>query len=303
MAETKRDKLRQHAAATPSGITDLMARMAAGINGQAETTSISPVELQQLQDQAARALKRTDDGIEILNCKGNAAGLLIPDDIVPDDMDYLAETLFNFEGHIHLYIGDMLAKQERMAYGSTEAIAEKYHRETKTVQKWKSVCSGVSIILRRMILARYPAKKPLTMKHYEIVMAMADADQERWLTLAADGEWSTSQLSLAIATDKLSPGDVVANDDVTTVQDVESDAPALSDENEEEATDADLPLSSLEDPETWNSVGYLEGVLKRRTYHNATDEQAKIIRRRIANARQALTMLEASLPKPKRTKR
>jgi hypothetical protein len=178
--------------------------------------TITPEELTVLRDLAAKALKRTDDGLELFGCTGNAAGLLVPDEITPDAMTELADTLFGFEGRIQLYVGDMLAQSEKLAYGTYETVAIHYRREADTLYKWKSVCAAVSIFLRRKILAAYP-DNPLTITHYEIVMALSEAEQETWLTVAARDGWTTRKLSAEINRARLPVQETATTDNTTLV--------------------------------------------------------------------------------------
>jgi hypothetical protein len=145
------------------------------------------------------ALKKTDTGIDILGCDANAAGLLIPDNIDPESLTLLSDMLFAFEDRMQIYIGDMLWQAGRLKYGSLKTIAKHYRRDESTLSKWKSICGAVTIFLRRKLLAEFPnAEKPLTISHYEKVMALPEDKQEHFLRLTLQKGWAVARLHRAI---------------------------------------------------------------------------------------------------------
>jgi hypothetical protein len=136
--------------------------------------------------------------IQMYGCTLTAAGLDIPDTISEADMENLAQALFAFEGHIQLFIGDMLAAEERLRYGAITALAVQLGKDSKTLSNWKSICKSVTTSRRQEVLSANPGKKPLTMKHYQFVVAMTDDQQLYWLNLAMANEWSVKELRDAI---------------------------------------------------------------------------------------------------------
>lgn len=157
-------------------------------------------EIKALQLQAAKAMQRTDSGgVMLVGCEATAAGLLIPDTITSDDMTLLADTLFSIEDRINLYVGDMLVAADALEYGSIKSVAETYKRDPDTLYKWKSVCSAVTIFLRRKVYADYPDTRPLTMKHFEHIMALDEQQQEKWLRQCFENNWSAATLRKMIS--------------------------------------------------------------------------------------------------------
>lgn len=146
-----------------------------------------------------QAITRTVNALSILNFESSAAGMVIPAGTSDGQLEQLEDTLFALEDGMQLYIGDYLVAVDNREYGETKAIADRRHRDPATLYKWKSICNAVTVFLRRKVLAAYPAAKPLTLTHYEIVMALSEDDQERWLNAAAAGGWKTRQLSAEIA--------------------------------------------------------------------------------------------------------
>ena len=141
------------------------------------------------------ALQRTGGGIKLLDCEGNAAGLLIPDSASADNIRLLADALFEIWDRIQIYVGDLLVAIDNRQYGETKLIAELYKRDPETLYKWKRICDSVTIRLRRRIYAAVPnPEKPLTITHYEKVMALPEAKQEELLIRALREGWSTGRL-------------------------------------------------------------------------------------------------------------
>lgn len=252
---------------------------------------ISPEELQQLREMARRAIRRLDDGIELLGCQGNAAGLLVPEEITPDDLKLLADTLFGFEEHIQLYIGDMLAASEKLAYGSYEQVAAAYSREATTLYKYKSVCSAVSIFLRRKILLAFPKAKTLTMTHYEYVMKFDESEQEKWLTAAAAENWSTRKLQAEIA--KAQSEALVGGTTESSLA-MPSGIPEVMDDEVREIV---YDLSNLEDKTMPKNFNSLWGVAINQEYKTMTTQKAALVRKQIDDTLQWLGLLKAMLPK------
>jgi hypothetical protein len=164
-------------------------------------------QVEAYQAQLKQALVRTDNGIQIAGCIGNAAGLLVPDDISAEDMHLLADVLFDFEGRIQLFIGDMLNAVEKLQYGTIQKIAEAYGRDETTLYNWKSICKAVTTSLRSEVLAAYPNKPALTIGHFALVRAMPEDEQRHWLMQAAEQQWSVAKLRDAIKGKALLPAE------------------------------------------------------------------------------------------------
>lgn len=165
------------------------------------------VQRRRLMEQAARlgiplgsGLLSVGQGGEmlLLGCRGTAAGLEVRPDITPEELTQLASILFAMEDGLQLYIGDLLAAAETLGYGDITAIAAHYQRDPKTLRNWKYICSSVETSLRKDVLASQPTAKPLTMGHYNLVAALAPADQHRLLTQAIAAGWSVARLREAL---------------------------------------------------------------------------------------------------------
>lgn len=119
------------------------------------------------------------------------------------------------------------------------------------------------------------------------------AERLKWLHIAETEKLSGRKLKAQIATQP--PAPVADNGEPPP-----PDSPTIDDE--EEATDLILPVTSLDDAENLQSLNTLQKILKTGSYRNATYQEAVIIHRRIAVARRALSLLEAELPRLKRGK-
>lgn len=168
-----------------------------------------PEQLKALQEQIAgyqaqlkQAIVRTDTGIQIVGCTGNAAGLMVPDDISVENIQLLADVLFDFEERIQLYIGDMLNAVERLGYGDIKKIAEAYGRDKDTLYNWKSICKKVTTSLRNEVLAQFPDKKPLTLTHYQFVAPLPEDQQRYWLNRAMSEGLGAMELKRLIKGEK-----------------------------------------------------------------------------------------------------
>lgn len=142
-----------------------------------------------------QAITLTDEGMMLLDFEANAAGILIPPDAPDEQIQRLQSALFAVWDRMSLYIGDLLVSLDNREYGETKVIASQFRRNPDTLYKWKSVCKAVTIFLRRKVYTAVPApKKPLTMKHYEIVMALSEEKQEQLLIEALRHGWSSARL-------------------------------------------------------------------------------------------------------------
>lgn len=101
----------------------------------------------------------------------------------------LAEWLFQMEGRLSLFIGDMLVGMERLHGITYEMIAEHFGVSTKTLYNWKYVCENVDISLRR---------ENLKYSHYMLVAGKDAKDQERYLRKASEEDMSKSELKKLI---------------------------------------------------------------------------------------------------------
>lgn len=142
-----------------------------------------------------QAITLTDEGMMLFDFEANAAGILIPPDAPDEQIQQLQSALFAVWDRMSLYIGDLLVSLDNREYGETKSIAIQFRRNPDTLYKWKSVCKAVTIFLRRKVYAAVQdPKKPLTMKHYEIVMGLSEEKQEQLLTDALWHSWSTAKL-------------------------------------------------------------------------------------------------------------
>lgn len=136
-----------------------------------------------------------DKTIQLLDFEANAAGILIPEDASDEQVERLMYALFSIWDMMQIYIGDLLVGLDNRRHGETTDIALQFRRDPETLFKWKRICKSVQIRLRRRIYEAVPDfAKPLTITHYEIVMALSEEKQEQLLTDALRDGWNTRRL-------------------------------------------------------------------------------------------------------------
>jgi hypothetical protein len=105
-----------------------------------------------------------------------------------DDEDMWWNTLgwlFELEGKLSLFIGDLLVGMD-IKYGvSYEAIAERFGYEVKTLYNYHHICKHVDFSLR---------KENLSMSHYNLVTGKPAEMQGLYLTTASEQNWSVAKL-------------------------------------------------------------------------------------------------------------
>lgn len=136
-----------------------------------------------------------DDGtVNLGACQANAAGLDVPTDVTPTEINQTATLLFAIEGRVQLWIGDLLNAAENLEYGAIKAIAEKFGRDPDTLYNWRSLALAVTISLRSEVLSLFPDSKPLSKSHYEIIRKLPEKSQREWCILAMENEWSVAEM-------------------------------------------------------------------------------------------------------------
>jgi hypothetical protein len=181
-----RDELKNRRAAQQPAVpavSEIMRRMTAGVSLSTLTNGVH---------------LHPDGTLALYGCTASPAGIEIPDSISADDIEKLARMLFNLEGHIQLFVGDMLNAAERLQYGFIAALAEEMGKDPATLTNWKSICKAVKTSLRGEVLANHPDKKPLSLEHYKCVWALEEDQQRHWLNLAMANEWSAKKLQAAL---------------------------------------------------------------------------------------------------------
>lgn len=105
-----------------------------------------------------------------------------------DDEDMWWNTLgwlFELEGKLSLFIGDLLVGMD-IKYGvSYEAIAERFGYEVKTLYNYHHICKHVDFSLR---------KENLSMSHYNLVTGKSAEMQDLYLSTASEQNWSVAKL-------------------------------------------------------------------------------------------------------------
>lgn len=267
MAETKRDKLRRPSA-TPSNITDLMQRMAAGVS---EETALAE----------SRGYHYAANGLDIQR------------ELTDDDWRNILPEIKALRSSYQLIIGDwMLYGFEHGYVVSYEDMAILTGMQPQTIEVYTSICRNVPRLIRI---------NPLKFSHYRLIAPLPEDDRIVWIEFAAGHALSFRALQKLIdfaylprLPESTSPAD--------NGEPPPPDSPTIEEEEEEEATDLILPPTSLDDAENLQSLNTLQKILKTGSYRNATYQEAVIIHRRIAVARRALSLLEAELPRLKRGK-
>lgn len=157
--------------------------------------------------------------------KKTSVGLEIGDNPRIEDWNELGIDLMEQVKVINWWLGDYIAFGEDIGYGDVAKIAEEIGRDKGTLANYASVSRLVKLSLRH---------EDLEYSHH-VAVAHADwTDEEKvyWLNQAAVGEWSVRRLREEIARAQL-PAEVSDADNTM----IAVDAPPLSDEIEEEATE------------------------------------------------------------------
>lgn len=94
----------------------------------------------------------------------------------------LGDLLFRFEQSIQWLIGDWLLYGDEHEWGKTDEIAEQFGYDKTTLYDYKSVAKRVPFELR---------SDRLTFGHHKLVAGKEYAEQEIWLTRAAEGDFDS----------------------------------------------------------------------------------------------------------------
>lgn len=208
MAETKREKLRQHGVTTPSGITDLMARLSSGANAIATPPEPRPYNYTGTGLDIQRDLTKEEfrgGVVTELQAMNTAHQLNVGD-----------ATLYGLE---HDYIEDY------------EEMAELTGYEASSIEVYASLCRSIPRLMRI---------NPLTFSHYQQIAPLPEIERFYWISFAASNDLSYRALKDLIAMAQRSQLPAAASDDNTATVPAVDDAPALSGEIEE-AESASLP--------------------------------------------------------------
>jgi len=209
MADSKREKLRQHTGSTPPNINDLMARLSGGVNA----IDLPP---------EPRPYNYTGTGLDIQR------------DLTKEEFREGVVTDLQAMNTAHqLNVGDAtLYGLEHGYIDSYEEMAELTGYEASTVEMYTSLCRSIPRLVRT---------NSLTYSHYQQIAPLPEEERPLWISYAASNELSYRALKALIAdvTTKEQPAEAGPGDNMTIVPAV--DAPAPSDDIEEQET---TPLPS-----------------------------------------------------------
>jgi hypothetical protein len=151
-----------------------------------------------------RSLRPVGDGqFAQLGFVMSPAALQAPVDVTIEMVYAIADTLFNVENSLQIWIGDLLATAEELEYGAISRLAEKFNREPKTLWNWKHTCSSVQTSLRREVFQEVQTTtddyKILSMTHYKLLAVLEPDDQRYYMHEAMANRWSVAALRKAIS--------------------------------------------------------------------------------------------------------
>lgn len=204
MAETKRDKLRRPSA-TPSNITDLMQRMAAGVS---EETALAE----------SRGYHYAANGLDIQR------------ELTDDDWRNILPEIKALRSSYQLIIGDwMLYGFEHGYVVSYEDMAILTGMQPQTIEVYTSICRNVPRLIRI---------NPLKFSHYRLIAPLPEDERIVWIEFAAGHALSFRALQKLIDFAYLPRLPESTSPDDSEQDEPDDDRPALSDEMEamQEAT-------------------------------------------------------------------
>lgn len=201
MAETKRDKLRQHGSATPSGITDLIQRMAGGVQVNGETSLTA---------------------LEWIRKSPNA--LAIDVELTEGEWLLLIRSIEAIKRRYQWYLGDAMVYGIDRKYGATEEqiarVVEITGKDEKTLHDYYKTALLFEMSERSELLEFE--------QHRVIQRAFSEdtpehrAERLRWLHIAETQGMSGRKLNAEIAASKLP---APADDNSLEIPDSSTDEP------------------------------------------------------------------------------
>lgn len=207
MANYNKDRLRDKPLSL-MGLTDSM------LDDGAEVVEV----VREIVVSDPNAIQRHEDGtMTYKRFAMTSTGMLIPEDVQPEELADVAEVIHGFATPIQWIIGDLILATQK-TYGDDKylTIAEQWGYEVKTVQEYASVCRGISIRMEN-----------LSFGHHQKVRALDSDLQVQWLTWARDNGISSTELGKRIAEWKREQ----KGDDVTPAKNVLKDAAVLAAKN------------------------------------------------------------------------
>lgn len=140
---------------------------------------------------AISGLVRHEDGtMQYGSISMTSTALVIPDDL--DDAAYkeLGTVLFTLEGALSWWLGDYAVYGERKWKYTYDALAKAYEKEVETLYTYAGVARAIKPSIRN---------RGLSFAHHRLVQGIEDeAEQVKWLELAASKEWTVKQMAAAM---------------------------------------------------------------------------------------------------------
>lgn len=118
-------------------------------------------------------------------------GLVMKPNATVDNWVDVGQMLFSIEGRIEMTIGDFLNLGESHFNYPIEAVADELGRDVSSLRKYAWIAGKVK--------TRYDG---LFYSHYELVAAMPEKDQEKWLLAAISNKWTVKELKEEIGKSK-----------------------------------------------------------------------------------------------------
>lgn len=261
MADTKRDKLRQHSSATPSSITALMQRMAAGVNTDANELT------------ALEWLRRTPNS------------LTIDTELTEDEWFGLIQGIERIKKRYQWYLGDAMVYGIRREYGATaeqiDRLVDITGKDEKTLHDYYKTALLFEISERSDILEFEQHR--VIQRAFSEDTAEHHAERLRWLHIAETQRLSGRKLNTEIAASKL-PAPASNGDNTAIVPAVETEptpppvkepvivvlnSPLKNREHRERAlsifkkVEKDLPLTDEDIGDVWMMRKYYDMLIER----------------------------------------
>lgn len=166
-----------------------------------------------LSQQIAQHLNKQQRGLATITPTGEIAipgaqitkrGLIVNGALSRETWSAIGNSLMGIEGALQWLIGDWIVYGNQELKIPLAEIGEMINRKPKTLQNWAWVIRAFPFSRRK--------DDTLTFGHHALVAGIESPDeQDRWLRLALDNDWSVAQMQKAMRgrTSALPPGDAV----------------------------------------------------------------------------------------------
>ena len=135
------------------------------------------------------AIQRHEDGtMTYKRFTMTAVGLVVPEDVQPDELKDVAVVIRDLQTSIQWIVGDLINSMEFVWGQSYQNVAIELGYEVKTVKEWAYICRNLSIRMDK-----------LSFGHHQQVASMPSDLQAQWLQWAVENSASITALRQAMA--------------------------------------------------------------------------------------------------------